>query len=813
MSHAPPDISDTPAADEQPEPPVVPVLRAPVGRLPQVRGREDLLQWLEQRLAEPDGAFHVLGGLGGVGKTTVALTLAERAQQAGRHVWWIAATDAQTVTSSLLALAGELGASAIEVEEARAGRRDPATVLWTRLEQRTGWLLVLDNADDPRALEVAAAPVRDATGWLRPTTSGLVVVTTRVVEQRVWGRYGRVHPLLCMSESDGARMLLDLAGDAGTLEQAGAVARRLGGLPLALSHAGNHLASPFSTERTFPDYLLALDDRFPALLSGDGAGTSITTTWEISLDALAGRGCGQARPLLRVLACLAPAVEIDIGLLDAALLGDLCRGEHNVRPGLEALRSMGLIQIRSPSSLVVHPLVAEASRTHVTPAITAVAVALVRGALSGRRHDAPSDWPAWQELMPHLRALLSIAPSALAELALTELTDLVSRACGALRASGYYAAATELATLSLRQADVLGAVHPRVLALRHQRGAAWASMARAVKAEAELAYVLRARAETLGAEHPDTLATRHEFGFALFEQGRYVEAHDCYEQTLATRTRVLGPDHPDTLTTWHEIGRVLAMRALLHEAEAVCRRVVEARARVLGPDHPDTLASRFHHIRAFSDLGDYATAERGYADLLEARTRVIGPDHHLTLRTRFNMLMMVALQGRTIEAALGMADLAAYQTKVLGPGHPDILLTRSNRAWMLRDIGQESEAEQELDTIMRTAPQVWGENHIYTLDIRYELARTWRVAGAHGRAEDELRDVLRRQTRTLGPRHPQTLATRYEIARVLEEQCLWDQACREYRAVLELYTATCGPDHPQALRAEEGHTRTSLHAR
>ncbi|MEO3798457.1 tetratricopeptide repeat protein [Nonomuraea sp. B1E8] len=798
----------------RPGPCAVPVLRAPIGRLPHVRGREDLLLHLEQRLAEPDGTCHVLGGLGGVGKTTVALALAERARRTGRRVWWIAATDAQTVTSSLLALAAELGAPAIAIGEARAGRRDPADVLWTRLEEQTGWLLVLDNADDPRALEVAGAPVRDATGWLRPTTSGLVVVTTRVVEQRVWGRCGRVHQVLCVNEDDGARMLLDLAGEAGTLEQAGAVARRLGGLPLALSHAGSHLSSPFSKERTFPDYLLALDDRFPALLGGSGGEPSITTTWEISLDALAGRGCRQARPLLRVLACLAPAVEIDAALLDAAPLGEICGGEHNVRPGLEALRSMGLIQARAPAgTLVVHPLVAEASRTRVTPDITTVAVALLRGALSGRRHDAPDDWPAWQELMPHLRALLSITSSALDERTLVELAELVGRACGAFRASGCYAAAAELATLSLRQAGGLGADHPGVLALRHQRGAAWACMTRAVEAEAELAQVLRARAELLSEEHPDTLATRHDFGFALFEQGRYAEAHTCYEQTLATRTRVLGPDHPDTLTTWHEIGRALAMRALLNESEAVCRKVVEARARVLGPEHPDTLASRFYHIRAVGDLGDYATAEKGYADLLAARVRVIGPDHHLTLRTRFNMLMNVALQGRTREAARGMADLAAHQARVLGPAHPDILLTRSNRAWMLRDIGQETEAEQELGTIRETAQRVWGENHIYTLDIRYELARTWRVTGAHDRAEGELRDVLRRQVRVLGPAHPQTVATRYEIARVLEERSLWDEARREYRAVLELYTTMYGPDHPQTRRAEERHKRASLETR
>lgn len=753
------------------------ILRAPIGRLPRVHGRDDLLRRLRRRLTGPDGGFHVLAGLGGVGKTTVALTLAERAQDEGRDVWWVSATDAQAVTSSLLALAAELGAPATEIEEARAGWRNPADVLWTRLGERTGWLLVLDNADDPHALEIAGTPVRDATGWLRPTTSGLVLVTTRTVEQRVWGRCGRIHPVRCLDEDDGAKMLLDLAGHAGTPQQASVLARRLSGLPLALSHAGNHLASPFSSERTFPDYLLALDDRFPEVLGG----TSVATTWEMSLDALARRGCGQARPLLRVLACLAPAVEIDTALLSVAPLAELCGGAHNVRPGLEALRSMGLIETRVPASptLVVHPLVAEASRTHVTPAITTVAIALVRGAAAGRRHDLPADWPAWQALMPHLRALLSLAPSAWDEPALHALMELMRRACGALRASGYYAAAADLATLSLRQADALREDDLRVLALRHQRGVAWASMVRAVEAEAELAHVLRARAGVLGEDHPDTLATRHDVGFALFEQGRYAEAHACYERTLAVRTRVLGPDHPDTLGTWHEIGRVLATRGLLVEAESVCRNVVEARARVLGPEHPDTLNSRFHHFRVVGDLGDHAASERGYADLLAARTRVIGADHHLTLRTRFNLLMQVARRGRTVEAAAGMAELAAHQQRVLGPHHPDILLTRASRAWMLRDLGRGAEAERELGTIMETARRVWGENHLYTLDIRYELARTWRAAGAHDQAERELRDVLRRQGQVLGPAHPQTVATRDEVARVLEERDPQGQGCAE----------------------------------
>ncbi|QYC40054.1 hypothetical protein Nocox_12180 [Nonomuraea coxensis DSM 45129] len=142
----------------------VPVLLAPTGRLGQLHGRQELLSELEERLIEPDGRFHVLAGLGGVGKTTVALALAERARELGCLVWWVSATDGASMTAALLGLAGDLGAPLGEVEEARTGRRVAADVLWTRLEQRAEWLLGLAPAvvEEPVLDQLAYAAARGA---------------------------------------------------------------------------------------------------------------------------------------------------------------------------------------------------------------------------------------------------------------------------------------------------------------------------------------------------------------------------------------------------------------------------------------------------------------------------------------------------------------------------------------------------------------------------------------------------------------------------------------------------------------------------
>ena len=91
---------------------------------------------------------------------------------------------------------------------------------------------------------------------------------------------------------------------------------RLGGLPLALHLAGSYLASPFARWHTFADYHRALDSvELPAALAdldepGADDRATIQRTWDLSLDALADGGIPQARQLLFLLSCYAPATRV-----------------------------------------------------------------------------------------------------------------------------------------------------------------------------------------------------------------------------------------------------------------------------------------------------------------------------------------------------------------------------------------------------------------------------------------------------------------------------------------------------------------------
>ncbi len=495
------------------------VLWPPLGRLPHhVRGRDLLVERLTALASTPDGRAHVLTGLGGMGKSTVALSIAASSIAAGRPVWWVAATDEAALTSGLLGLATELGADRSAVEAAQSGRADPSDVLWGRLESCTGWVLVIDNADDLRSLETAGRRVADGNGWVRGSRSGLVVVTSRDGDMRHWGRTVELHSVGWLNDEDGTSVLLDLAPRAGTREEAEALSERLGGLALALHHAGSQLASPFARERSFAGYLRAWQHEVPALVGGDNDREVVTRTWELSLNQLADAGVPQARPLLEVLAWFAAAVPIPVSGLNERVLGQICGGRA-VSEGLEALLSVGLVETRlakgAPAdTVIVHPLVAETTRHRLTAApgpvsAASAAVEVLAAVADDLETENPADWPVWAAWVPHLSELLARAAPLLAIVPLAGLVRSVARMSWALDWAGAFSASLAITRTALDCTGRIDPGHPAVLKLRFQEADALFLLGNYSEAERKARALLYDQQRALGADHPDTLTTKH----------------------------------------------------------------------------------------------------------------------------------------------------------------------------------------------------------------------------------------------------------------------------------------------------------------
>ena len=466
------------------------------------------------------------------------------------------------------------------------------------------------------------------------------------------------------------------------------LSERLGGLPLALHHAGSQIASDFTAEQTFKQYADGLDRRFERLMGNRATGgrTIVTSTWELSLHALAARGLPQARPLLRILSFLAPAVLIPTELLDLNVLGEVCEdGPDGASEGLAALASVALITIGSKSPgirapVIVHPLVAETNR-FLTDAeslsqISGITIAMLTVAGAGLRYDQSKDWPKWVQLVPHLNAVYRYLASRISDGDLAALMGVTVSAVSAFIWAGAYPASQELAASALKYANRLSADQPEVLSLRFSAASAQMYCGNYVRAEDEFRQVLAVILPKFGSDDLSTLTTRHEIARTLAARGQYKKAEQEYRSVLTGRRRVLGPDHPDTLATRHEIARTLAARGQYKKAEQEYRNILESKMLALGADHPDTLATRHEIAWVLAARGQYDEAEQGYRIVLTSRQRVLGADHPATLATRNQIAGILVNRGRRDEAEQEYRNVFAAKLRVLGPDHPSTRKTQ-----------------------------------------------------------------------------------------------------------------------------------------
>jgi hypothetical protein len=736
--------------ERSPEPAVS--IAAPAGQLDEslpLRGRDELL-------AELTGAgarVRVLHGLGGCGKTRLALEAAARAQQHGREVWWVSAAQPDALAAGMRALGRRLGVTDAELEHG-----DAADVIWQRLTaRRDPWLLVIDNADDPQVLAGAGTCVAEGRGWLRPVAGepGMVLVTSRDGSPASWGAWCRRHRLEILPADPAAAVLGDHAGHhpgLGSQEDALMLAARLGGLPLALKIAGSYLAEAAAIPAAFADsgmirsyrqYLEALQGGdlaalFPVpggQLTAEQARGLIGRTWELTLDLLDARPLPEARQVLRLLASFADApVPYQLLLHPGKLaafppLRDI--SGSRLWQALQALDNFGLIDLdtgaQGPAAVPtarLHPLVRDTSHPAAGPerlAFLELAAQLLRAAAedTGLPED-PAMRPVWQLLVPHTAvvfASLSSEPDCPDDAAVAAAYAAQMTARFQAEQGFHAAAEAEYRDVLAVRLRVQGPDHPHTLAARHQIALEMAARGDHAAAEAEFRDVLAALLRVRGPDHPDTLTARHQIALEMAEQGDHAAAEAEFRDVLAARLRVQGPDHPYTLATRHCIAREMAAREDHAAAEAEYRDVLAARLRVLGPDHPDTLTARHQIALEMAARGDHAAAEAEYRDVLAARLRVLGPDHPATLATRHNTAVEMAARGDHAAAEAEFRDVLAARLRVLGPDHPD------------------------------------------TLAARHEIAREMAVRGDHAAAEAEFRDVLAARLRVLGPDHPSTQRT------------------------------------------------------
>ncbi|GAA2499405.1 FxSxx-COOH system tetratricopeptide repeat protein [Streptomyces longisporus] len=755
-------------------------------------GREELLVALERGLRSGPTAVlpHALHGMGGVGKSQLALEYVYRHATEYDLVWWIPAELTTEIQRSLVELARKMNLRV--TPEANTAVPAVLEALRTGNPYRK-WLLVFDNAESPGAVQgyFPSAP--------EGGPAGSVIVTSRNPQ---WNTLA--HPLeVDVFTRPESVQLLHRRNSELTDEEAGMLAEVLGDLPLAVEQASAWLAE---TGMPAAEYLRVFEEKRAELMAVSAPPQyeeTVATAWNVSLDHVEKKYAG-ALQLLQLCSYFAPepisrqffsiavaesiAPELDLIFTDPMRLSRAIREISRYSLAKINYRTNAIQMHRLVQAVLVARMSVEQRERFQHGAH------LLLAANTPSNPRDPQNWPRFGQLYPHVIS----------------------------------SQASKSSNRNVRQM-----VHNVAEYLYH-----WGDHAAALEFTSQ---VYKEWCEKFGEDDPATLALGQRLRWVLWRVGRYPEAADLDERMLATldpagpgteepylvvkglvasdrrvsgdfrgaleydedvyqhAVRAFGDDDPTTITHAFNLAVCLRVHGEYRRALELDDNVWRLRTEMFGADSTQALISQASVALDQQELGEYTLALRMCTENAEQTEALLGEPHLETYRSKARLGVAQRKAGLHAEAAKNTSIALAALTERYGERAPDVLQISLNYSIDLRQTGRLQEARDRCRRTRDLYKETLGEDHPQTISAEADLAVTLRQMDQVDAARKLNESVLTRFRQALGEKHPNTLATAVNLANDLFAQGDSTAAHALDEQTLEQVREKLGETHPTTL--------------
>ncbi|KAA6413838.1 MAG: hypothetical protein FRX48_02200 [Lasallia pustulata] len=771
-------------------------------------GREASLQELKNTLTTPRSPGQrqtqkrlIIYGLGGSGKTQFCCKFAQENRMNFWAIFWIDGSSEVQATQTFSKIA-KIGG----VEPNKAAAKN-----WlSNLEH--SWLLIIDNADDPRT------PIEE---YFPEGERGHILVTTRNPALQVHGTVGaRSFHFEQLKDDEATNLLLKAANkpspwDVRTLELASAITKSLGFLPLALVHAGRAIMNGFCT---LGNYITSYDMNWQRVRRSRSSSSvhedegnmylNIYSSYEVIYLGLEGKDTQAAKDAIELLKTFSflHRENIRVDFLTRAALNPAAEREEEEKQKQNVINTnqtsktrtqafeetkfallMFLLKDRSPAvlpkvlrdteelgffddhrlrmalkeltqmSLITYNYTTDSFSMHP----------LVHTWVRDRPKMSTPEQAIWcQAAATTLAQSILLPPLGSSEADEDLRRDLLPHVEHVQRCQK---AVSQLIKENQKQRKrpwpVLGPRFGRPEALRLAKfSLVYAQCGRWDVAEQLQLQVKDFVCAMLGPEHPRAIDIMLALSGTYWQLGRGNEAADMQAKVLQICKSSLGEEHPKTFRVMDTLGVSRWLQGRFKDALKLHQRAIEGLTSVLGPEHEDTL-------KAIANLG---RVEDKFYRFNEAKA-----------------LHKVAVDG---------------MKKTLGPTHLETLIAMDNLAMTYLSIGGDYliPAQNLLEEVLDLRKKKLGKEHPYTLWAMCNLARVETALGDLEQAEDRIRAGLAVAERNLGPDHIGTLYGKVHLAQVLVTREHYEEAEAIFLHVIERHkymSSATNSLHPDRISA------------
>jgi len=666
-------------------------------------GRDAFLKNLYDKFREKStGRYHgrlALYGLGGIGKTQVALEFVHTYQSAYSRIFWISAVRQENILDGYANIAKQAG---IDIPfESKAIEIAARVLSWLRQTQK--WLLVLDNLDDIDVLSTRNLNLANVIETLLPQ-SGVqqhTLITTRnrhadsipaqAVEVPFFDKPEAIELLVSFSN-------IPVTSDSTELDSVETIVHEMGYLPLAIVQAAAYIKEVTQDYDSFlKRYHAQRSDLHKWIPQGLGSYPySVATTWLMSFEVVRTKNTGGAE-LFQLLSFLNPdGVGIDflqsgVEALQKDVRQLLSNHSEMAKVLIELERLSLLIWNRREKTLLIHRLVQAVVKDEMSNANLEMFRAII---IDLCYRAFPTQWDDFNDrriCRDYIgQVMIPLHDSGAVH---TETAAVVMCRVGVfLRAEGKLGDSEQFAIRALRILNELHGQDQDTLICMNNLAVTYRDQGKLGEAAALQEEVLQKQKQILGPDHLDILTSMNNLSLIYQDQGKLGEAVAVQEEVLQKERQILGPhNRPNMLASMHNLAVTYAAQGKM-EAATLEEEVLQKAKQVFGDDHPNTLISMHNLAMIYQKQGKLAEAVALEEEALQKRRQVLGNDNPDTLRSMDNLAMIYQNQGKLAEAVALEEEALQKRRQVLGNDNPDTLRSTDNLAMIYQKQGKLAEA-------------------------------------------------------------------------------------------------------------------------